>query len=136
MNRKMNLQTKLKNELKESMKAKDSTLRDTIRLIMGELSRNDKKEFSDDEIISVIRKMIKSEEESLSIKGNKSSEYLKILKVFLPKQATQEEIVVWIKFNIDFSKYKNKMQAMGTIMKHFGSRTEGAKVKKIVDIYF
>ena len=32
----------------------------------------------------------------------------------------REEIVAWIKANIDFSQYQNKMQAMGPVMKHFG----------------
>ena len=38
---------------------------------------------------------------------------------YLPKQATEEEIGEWIHKNIDFSIYKNKMQAMGPIMKQF-----------------
>lgn len=42
-----------------------------------------------------------------------------IAQAYLPKQATEEEITEWIHENIDFSIYKNKMQAMGPIMAQF-----------------
>ena len=46
--------------------------------------------------------------------------------------ATREEIIAWIKENIDFSEYKNKMQAMGAIMKHFGKQADGKMVNEIL----
>lgn len=48
-----------------------------------------------------------------------TSPKIAIAQKYLPKQATEEEITLWIKENIDFSQYKNKMQAMGLIMKQF-----------------
>ena len=44
----------------------------------------------------------------------------------------REEIADWIAENIDFSQFKNKMQAMGTIMKHFGKVADGQQVKEIL----
>ena len=38
---------------------------------------------------------------------------------YLPAKATEEDILNYIKDNIDFSQYKNKMQAMSPIMKEF-----------------
>ena len=58
--------------------------------------------------------------------------YLEILEFYLPKMATREEVVDWIKENIDFSLFKNKMQAMGTIMKHFGKLADGKMVNVIL----
>jgi hypothetical protein len=46
--------------------------------------------------------------------------------------ATREEVVDWIKANIDFSQFKNKMQAMGTIMKHFGKLADGKMVNLVL----
>jgi len=46
--------------------------------------------------------------------------------------ATEEEITAWIHQNIDFSQFKNKMQAMGLIMNHFGATADGSFVKKII----
>ena len=43
---------------------------------------------------------------------------IEVAQSYLPKQPSQEEVVEFIK-TIDFSKYKNKMQAMGPIMKEF-----------------
>ncbi len=60
-----------------------------------------------------------------------TSNYIKIAQKYLPKQATEEEILAWIKENIDFANYKNKMQAMGPIMKHFKG-CDGNFVKSII----
>ena len=57
---------------------------------------------------------------------------MEILQSYLPKQVTREEIEAWIKENIDFSQYKNKMQAMGTIMKQFGKTADGKQVNQIL----
>ena len=57
---------------------------------------------------------------------------LKVIEHYLPKMATEEEILAWIQQNIDFSQFKNKMQAMGLIMKHFGATADGNFVKKII----
>ena len=46
--------------------------------------------------------------------------------------AGREEIEAWIKENIDFSQYKNSMQAMGIVMKHFGKLADGNIVKEIL----
>lgn len=50
---------------------------------------------------------------------------------YLPKLASKEEIIDWIKKNIDFSQYKNKMQAMGPIMKQFKGN-DGNSIKTIL----
>jgi hypothetical protein len=46
--------------------------------------------------------------------------------------ATEEEIMDWAKENIDLSQFKSPMQAMGTIMKHFGKTADGNVVKKVL----
>ena len=49
---------------------------------------------------------------------------------------SREEIIAWIEGNIDFSHYKNKMQAMAPIMKHFGAAADGNTVKAILQEIF
>ena len=44
----------------------------------------------------------------------------------------QEEIAAWIRDNIDFSEFKNKMQAMGPVMKHFGKLADGKVVNQLL----
>jgi len=60
-----------------------------------------------------------------------TSKLIAIAQTYLPKQASEEEIVAWINDNIDFSTFKNKMQAMGPIMKQFQG-CDGAFVKDIL----
>jgi uncharacterized protein YqeY len=50
----------------------------------------------------------------------------------LPKMVDPEEIIAWIRDNIDFSEFNNKMQAMGPVMKHFGKLADGKLVNQIL----
>jgi hypothetical protein len=129
----MTLQDTLKTDLKAAMKAKDTARKDAIRVVMGEMARLDKKEFSDEEIVRILKKLIKSEKEMLEKSSQAdASAFIDIIEAYLPQMATQEEIRDWIAANIDFSAYKNKMQAMGAIMAHFGSSADGNQVKQVL----
>jgi uncharacterized protein YqeY len=89
-------------------------------------------EITNDDIIGIINGLVKSEQIVLEAKKQATSEYFEILQAYLPKLVGREEIVDWIKDNIDFSQYKNKMQAMGAIMKHFGKTADGKLVNEIL----
>lgn len=128
----MTLQERIKADLKTAMKARDEDKKSTIRVIMGEFSRSDKKELSDDEVIKVLQKLTKSEKEVLEKKGEDSSPFIEIIEMYLPPIATDDEIIAWIQENIDFAQFKNKMQAMSPIMKHFGALADGNRVKELL----
>ena len=129
----MNLQKQMKSDLTAAIKAKDEEKKDTLRVILGEFGRLDKKELSDDDVVKILKKLIKSEKEMLEIKGDETdSIFIRVIENYLPKMATQAEITSWIEQNVDFSEFKNKMQAMGLIMKHFGATADGNAVKKIL----
>ncbi|MDA3807225.1 MAG: GatB/YqeY domain-containing protein [Thiomicrorhabdus sp.] len=131
----MALQQQIKSELKDAMKAKDIAKKDTIRIIMGEFSRQPQKELSDPEVVAIIRKLIKSETELLahSKQSVQDSPYIRVLEGYLPAQASEADIKAWIAANIDFSTFGNKMQAMKPIMTQFAGRVDGNMVKKILD---
>jgi hypothetical protein len=123
----------MKKDLSAAIKAKDEKKKDALRVILGEFGRLDKKEVSDDEIIKILKKLMKSEREVLEQKGEAAdSEFIKVIENYLPKMATEEAITAWINENIDFSQFKNKMQAMGLVMKHFGATADGNFVKEII----
>lgn len=144
----MSLHDKLRKDLKQAMLQNDPEVRNTMRQIMAEFPKltvpltleSGKKttrpkkpeEITDDDIIGIIKGLVKSEQSVLELKKEESSEYLEILQSYLPKTASREEIVAWIKDNIDFSQFKNKMQAMGTIMKHFGNLADGREVNQVL----
>jgi len=144
----MSLQDKLKEDLKLALRSKHDSLKNTIRQIMSEFfkltvpvtleggkkSTRPKKpeEITNDDIIGIIQGLIKSERIVLEAKKEQTSAYLQILETYLPRQASREEIAAWIKANVDFGQYPNKMQAMGAIMKHFGKTADGKLVNQIL----
>ena len=129
----MKLQEQVKKDLTAAMKAKDEDKKSTLRVLMGEFGRIDAKELTDDQIIKIMKKLIKSERETLKISGVKEeTPFIGILEAYLPKMASEDELKAWIQDNVDFSKYKNKMQSMRDIMQHFGSEADGNTVKKIL----
>ena len=144
----ISLHDKLRADLKKAMLEKKEQIRNTLRLIMAEFPKltvpltleSGKKstrlkkpeEITDDDVVGIIRGLAKSEQTVLEATGEKTSEYLDVLKAYLPKMVDQDEIISWIKDNIDFSQFKNRMQAMGPVMKHFGKLADGKLVNQIL----
>ena len=144
----ISLHDKLKKDLKKAMLQKDPEVRNTMRQIMAEFPKltvpltlgSGKKstrlkkpeEITDDDILGIIKGLVKSEQTVLEFKKQETSEYLEILQAYQPALASREEIATWIKTNIDFSQFKNKMQAMGAVMKHFGKLADGKLVNQIL----
>jgi hypothetical protein len=129
----MSIQETIKADLKNALKEKNEERKSAIRVILGEFSRFEKKELTDDEAIKVLKKLVKSEKETLETKGQtEDSAFLLTVNSYLPKEATAEEIEAWIRNNIDFSSFKNKMQAMKPVMAHFGSSADGNLIKEIL----
>jgi uncharacterized protein YqeY len=142
------LQVKLKEDLKQAMRDKDEAGRNTIRQVMSEFFKltmpvtleggkkstrpKQAEEITNDDIIGIIQGLIKSEHIVLEAKQEATSAYLQILEAYLPRQVARAEIVDWVRGNIDFSQFKNKMQAMGVIMKHFGKTADGKVVNDIL----
>lgn len=128
----MTLQEQLKIDLKDAMKAKDTERTGAIRILMGEFGRQREKELADEQVIAIIKKLIKSEKELLAAKGEGDSPFMEIMEDYLPQQASEEEIRSWIEANVNFDDFGNKMQAMRPIMAHFGAAVDGNIVKKVL----
>ena len=129
----MKLQEKIQQDLRASMKAKTEAKTSALRVLIGEFQRQPKKELTDTDVLSIIRKLIKSESEMLATTGKNTSEYLEVLDGYMPKQPSEDEIRRWIQDNITLSEFKNKMQAMRPIMTHFSGAVDGTIVKKILE---
>lgn len=129
----MTLQDTIKKDLTTAMKEKNEDRKSALRVVLGEFARMEQKTLADDDVIKVLRKLMKSEKEVMEKTGAiEATPFMKIIESYLPQMAPEEEIREWISSNIDFSQFKNKMQAMGGIMKHFGSRADGNQVKQIL----
>jgi uncharacterized protein len=128
---------KIKEDLKQSMKAMEKVKTSSLRMVMGEIPRLNKKAGelpTDEEIKSIIRKLIKSETTVLETLGDKveDSEYISILNKYLPKEMTEDEVKKWIDNNIDLEYYNPKIKAMKVIMKELKGKVNGNIVKSIL----
>ncbi len=144
----ISLLEKIRQDLKAALHNKDHGVRDTLRQVMSEFPNltvpiqleSGKKttrlkkpeEITDDDILDIIRKLVKSEKIVLEAKQETSSEYLQTLERYLPRMATREEITDWVRANIDLADFKSPMQAIGPVMKHFGKQADGSLVKQIL----
>jgi len=144
----LSLLEKIKQDLKKAMLNKDREARNAMRQIMAEFPKltvpltlqSGKKstrlktpeEITNDDILGIINGLVKSEQTVLAAKKEATSEYQQILQSYLPQMVSREDIMAWIQDNVDFAQFKNKMQAMGTIMKHFGKAADGKLVNEIL----
>ena len=144
----LSLHDTIRADLKKAMLGKDPEVRNTLRMIISEFPKltvpltleSGKKstrlkkpeEITDDDVIGIIKGLTKSEQTVLEITGQTTSAYLEILQSYLPQMIDREAITIWISENIDFSQYKNRMQAMGSVMKHFGKLADGKIVNQIL----
>ena len=126
------MQDSIKSELQVSIKSRDVERTGAIRILIGEFQRQPDKVLSDEQVIGIIKKLVKSEKELLAASGKEDSAYLTILEGYLPKLVAENDIRAWIEANIDFSTFKNKMQAMRPIMAHFGGAADGNTVSRIL----
>lgn len=133
----MTLQDQIKKDLLTAMKAQDSETTSALRVIMGEFGRMAHKRLSDEDVVKILKKLNKSEKEVLARQGQPGdSRFVEILERYMPRLASEADIEAWIRAHIDFSRYKNKMQAMGDIMRHFGGGADGNTVKSLLQTRF
>lgn len=130
----MSLQEQLKTDLRRVMGAKkaitaNNERKSALRVILGEFSRLSEKNIADEDVIKILRKLQK--DEKIAMRGGASTTFLKTVESYLPSHASKEEIEEVIS-TIDLTKFENKIQAMGMIMRKLGSRANGNEVRDIL----
>lgn len=97
------MKEKILNDLKNAMKNQNKDLLSVVRMVKGAIQMEEikvKHELSDDEVIGIISREIKTRKESIKEfeKGGrtdlieKTSKEVEILNKYMPKQMTEEEI--------------------------------------------
>lgn len=120
------MKERIVNDLKEAMKAQDKELLAVIRMVKGAISLeeiNTKKELTDNEIISIIAKQIKTRKESIEDfkKGNRqdlidqANREIEILNRYMPEQLSLDEVNKIIDDIFDEVK-PSSMADMGRVM--------------------
>ena len=130
-----NVRERILNDLKEAMKAQDKEKLSVIRMLKGSMQMeelNKKHELTDDEVINVVTKEIKSRNDSIKEfeKGNredliqKTNAEIEILKAYLPEQLTDEEASKIIDEAFELIKPESPRD-MGKIMKEVSPKLKG-----------
>ena len=144
----MNLETQIMAEMKDAMKAKDEAALRTLRAIKAEIIKAKTEPGAGGEINEAteqkfLQKMVKQRKDSLEIfeqQGRadlavKEKEELEIIKRFLPKQMTEEEITTAIK-NIITTSGASSAADMGKVMglatKQLAGKADGKVISGIV----
>jgi len=137
-------------DLIASMKAGDVLRRDTLRLLQSALKnvaidkRKDPKAFTDDEVIDVIRRLVKQRKDSIEQYRTggredlalKEEAELNILSAYLPQAMAEEELHTLVQSVLAEAGITAKAQmgqAMGLVMKQVGKNASGDDVKRVVD---
>lgn len=125
----MTILDQIKRDQIESRKNKDILKSNLLTTILGEISRVDKVNHNEDLYIQILKKMVKDIETVIQYKPSEISEYEKsILLTYLPKQATEDEIIAVI---------KTCEYHLGIVMKslkeNFGKNFDGKLAKQLFD---
>jgi hypothetical protein len=134
------LREEIKLKLNEALKNKDKKCTSTLRLVLAAMkdrdiaarSKGNNTGISEDEIKLLLQTMIKQRKESSQIyeKAGRDDllqaekEEIKIISNFLPKQMSEEEIIVAIDLVIDETKSKS-IKDMGNIMSNLKEKYAG-----------
>lgn len=131
-----------KSEKTESVKIKVSLLT-TLYSEAANIGLNDKKrESTDEEVIAVIKKFIKSIDESLSVSDNVCTKLLlekQVLSDYLPSQLTKDQletivkdIVVQLQCGDDVSKPISIGVIMGSLKKTYSGQFDGKLASEVI----
>lgn len=133
----MGLQKQIEQDMRNAMKNREPKV-NILKFIISEFQRrpNLTVEMTDNEVIALIRKFMKSYEETEKAVGHLTDEQkfeIEVLNEYLPKMASEEEIKKWILENIQLPDNPNaRMKEMKNIMKQFAGRCDGNTVKNIL----
>ena len=146
----MSLQTQIEEKLNQSLKNKDKSLYPTLRLIVSSIkdaliaSRSkERKELSDQDVTSILKKMVKQRNESCEVykkAGRKElleieTNEIKIISSFLPKQLSQEDTEKLCKEvikTLGASSIKDMGKVMGKLKETHGDVLDFSKVGSII----
>ena len=146
----MSLQTKIETKLSEALKSKDKKTYSTLRLVVAAIKDTmiakkikDKKTLPDNELIALLKKMVKQRNDSCDaykkagrndLLENEMSE-IKIINEFLPKQLSEEEtkkICLETMKKVSASSIKDMGKVMGALKKEYSDVLDFSKVSQII----
>ncbi len=140
----MSLKEQIKSDIKDAMRAKDVTKRDTLRNIntaIKQIEIDERRELNDTEVEAILTKYLKQREDALKqFKEAKRDDLvakeeaeIAIVKAYLPEPLSDEELknlVIEVSKELNATSMKDMGKVMGAIKSKVGSRADGGKVNK------
>jgi len=142
----MSLREKINQDLKEAMKAKDVEKRDALRLLTSafkQIEVDERKELSDDDVIKIIQKQVKSRNDSIDQYKkadrqdlvDKEQSEIDVYEVYLPKQLSDDELSDAVKAiisNVGAESMKDMGKVMGNASKELAGKADGKRINECV----
>ena len=142
----MSLKEKLQEDLKSSMKNKDTVKKSVVTLIRAAIKQHEvdnRVELADDAIIDIISKQLKQRKDSLAefVKANRddlveeTKSELQVVEGYLPQQLSEEElekIVIETIAEVGATSMKDMGKIMATIKPKTAGRADGRKINELV----
>ncbi len=140
------MKQRLYDDMKTAMKASDKVALGCLRMVISDIKKEEidaRKELGSEEVIRILKKGIKSREDSIVMfeKGQradlaaKEKEEVQILKKYLPAQLPQaqvEQIVAQKIAELGVTGKAQTGQVMKAVMAQCGSQVDGKLVQQIV----
>jgi len=140
----VSLKEQIKSDIKDAMRAKDVTKRDTLRNIntaIKQIEIDERRELNDTEVEAILTKYLKQREDALKqFKEAKRDDLvakeeaeIAIVKAYLPEPLSDEELknlVIEVSKELNATSMKDMGKVMGAIKSKVGSRADGGKVNK------
>lgn len=124
------LKNNITDRIKVAMRDKDTETLSILRVLKGEIERNEqtskgKIELSDADIVAIAKKLLQSSKDT----GASATE-ISVLESFVPKQMTESELT---ELTNDYIKSNNlSLKDMGVIMNHFKNTYSGQYDGKVL----
>ena len=142
----MNLRETINQDVKNAMKAKDTKKRDALRLLMSafkQIEVDERKELSDDDVIKIIQKQVKSRNDSATQYKDAGRDDLlqveldeiAIYTEYLPAQLTEEELSSAVKeivSQVGATSMKDMGKVMGMASKSLAGKADGKRINECV----
>ena len=146
----MSLQSKISEDLREAMKAKEEQRLSTLRLLSAAIKNQmiakgaeKESELDDPEVLKIIKSQIKQLKDAIvdfeSAGRNELAEAnkkeIELLGVYLPEEMSEEELRKIVESKVaEFGEVTSNDfgKVMGVVMKEVGDRADGGMVKKVV----
>ena len=140
------LKEKLLEDLKDAMKTKNVNKKNAVQMVRTAILQIEKDkgiEVSDEQILGIVAKEVKTRKDAIAEyeQANredlieKANEEIKALEEYLPKQLTDEELVVEVKKVIE-KLNATSMKDMGPVMKEakatIGAQADGKRINEVV----